>query len=137
MTDYYKTPKGRVVTANDELRKLVSNQSGKFGSYAPCDKEGNILSGDTLEATIPISQHHQELEKAKALSEEQGVEKGWAEAKEALTPAIEEAKAQATAEAEEAAAAAIEEAKAEAFEAGKKAGLEAAKASTSNKKKGQ
>lgn len=104
----YRTPSGRVVTANPALHRMVVEQKGKYGSYAPCDDSGRVEAGAHGEEAVSLSA--EAAEKAK----QEGIEQGWAEAKQSLGEAIEEAKAAA-------------------FEEGKAAGAKEAEAAASNK----
>lgn len=108
----YRTPSGRVVTANPALHRMVVEQKGKYGSYAPCDDSGRVEAGAHGEEAMSLSAEAAEhiAEKAK----QEGIEQGWAEAKQSLGEAIEEAKAAA-------------------FEEGKAAGAKEAEAAASNK----
>jgi len=130
MPEAYRTPAGRVVSANPNLHRLVVDQKGKYGSYVPCDVEGNATGVEETAATFTAEDM--------AAEKQRGIDQGWEDARAQLTPVIEKATAQAVAEAEEAAGVALEAAKAEAFESGKNAGLEEAKAQKGQgKKKGQ
>ncbi len=120
MPKAYKTPEGRVVSANPNLHRMVVESKGKYGSYAPCDEEGNVIAGHEPAKTYTA----EELEAAK----ERGIDQGWQEARAELAPSIEKAKAEATEEAEANIADRIEAAKAEAFAAGKAEGSKESKA---------